>query len=70
MNSKANTKAARPENATNDIEESGIRGDIRNDGVFQDRVSFDEIYARNLSLWFDLKIALLTIVVILQTTGK
>ena len=42
----------------------------RNDGVFQDRVSFDEIYARNLSLWYDLKIALLTIVVILQTTGK
>ena len=42
----------------------------RNDGVFQDRVSYDEIYARNLSLWFDLKIALKTIAVVLRATGK
>lgn len=42
----------------------------RNRGVFQDRVSFDEVYAKKMSLWFDLKIALLTLVVILRTTGK
>ncbi|MGR3343178.1 MAG: sugar transferase [Paracoccaceae bacterium] len=42
----------------------------RNEGVFQDRVSFDDIYAKNMSLWFDLKIALLTLFVILRTTGK
>ena len=42
----------------------------RNEGVFKDRVSYDEIYAQNLSLLYDLKIALRTILVILRSTGK
>ncbi len=42
----------------------------RNDGEFSDRVSSDEEYADNISLVYDVKIALRTIGVVLRATGK
>lgn len=52
----------------------GISGlwqvDCRNEGAFQDRVTFDETYAQKMSLWFDLKIVLRTLSVVAHGTGK
>lgn len=51
----------------------GITGlwqvDCRNSSEFRDRVTFDESYAKNLTLWLDLKIAVRTIAVIFAATG-
>ena len=52
----------------------GITGlwqvECRSKGTFTDRVSYDEAYDRQLSFWTDFKIALRTVRVILQATGK
>ena len=52
----------------------GISGlwqvESRNSGKFRDRVVYDETYAQNLSFSYDLKIAVRTVLVVLQATGK
>ncbi len=42
----------------------------RNFGEFTDRVIYDETYAENLSFYYDLRIAIRTVWVILRATGK
>jgi len=42
----------------------------RNTGEFCDRVTYDEEYADNISLIYDIKIALHTVGVVLRATGK
>ena len=52
----------------------GISGawqvECRNNGRFQERLPFDETYARKVSLFTDLLIAVKTIRVVFQATGK
>ncbi len=52
----------------------GISGlwqvESRNTGEFIDRVSFDETYAKSMSLFYDLRIAIQTVFVIVRATGK
>jgi len=52
----------------------GISGlwqvECRNNGKFQERIAYDELYAKNLTFLSDMRIAIRTGLVILRATGK